>query len=80
MQTSLDNKPKYIKKADIQLAHRKKRKNAKLPKIKEALQSELTLKQVREEEQLKKQKEKRQKKVVQLPADDPLARFVKKPK
>ncbi len=78
--SSLEKKPKYVKKADIQLAHRKKRKNAKIPKIKDGLRNELNLKMAKQEEQSRKQEEGKKKKIQQLPLDDPLSRFVKKSK
>ncbi|CAL8130206.1 unnamed protein product [Orchesella dallaii] len=45
-----DQKPKHIKKADIKLQHRKKRKNAKIPKITETLRSELNLRMAKNAE------------------------------
>ena len=51
LQKSLEEKPTYVKKADIELSHRKKRKNAKIPKIKEGLRAELTVKQARAKHQ-----------------------------
>ncbi|CAL8073039.1 unnamed protein product [Orchesella dallaii] len=80
-----DQKPKYIKKADIKLQHRKKRKNAKIPKIKETLRTELNLRMAKNAEddlsdgdtdQLRKKVRKQPQEV----SDDPLARFVKKKK
>jgi U3 small nucleolar RNA-associated protein 7 len=75
LQNTIDKKPKYLKKADIQLAHRKKRKNAKLPKIKDALRTELNLKTAREQDEASRS---RKKKELNLPSDDPLARFSRK--
>ncbi|CAL8130210.1 unnamed protein product [Orchesella dallaii] len=45
-----DQKPKHIKKADIKLQHRKKRKNAKIPKITETLRTELNLRMAKNAE------------------------------
>ncbi|ODN05098.1 WD repeat-containing protein 46 [Orchesella cincta] len=81
-----DQQPKYVKKADIQLQHRKKRKNAKIPKIKEGLRTELNLRMAKnakedvsegEEDDQPRRKTPKQSQVI---SDDPLARFVKKKK
>ena len=51
LEKSLEEKPTYIKKADIELSHRKKRKSAKIPKIKAGLRDELTVKQAKAQHQ-----------------------------
>lgn len=83
LKKSIDDKPKYIKKADIELTHRRKRKYAKIPKAKQNIQSELNLRLLREADQRRKRDqsdpvEKTESETVL--SDDPLSRFTKKKK
>jgi len=79
LKKSIDEKPKYVKKAEIELSHRRKRKSAKIPKAKQSIQSELNLRMLREASQRHKRKEQASvSKALKLESDDPLNRFVRK--
>ncbi|CAL8117357.1 unnamed protein product [Orchesella dallaii] len=81
-----DQKPKYIKKADIKLQHRKKRKNAEIPKITETLRTEPNLRMAKSAEDDLSDGDtdllltKKVRKQPQEVSNDLFARFVKKKK
>lgn len=82
LQKAREQKPKYVKKVDIELKHRKRRKNAKIPKIKEALRTEMLLQFAKSKSQQDSNNEPNYNEsttsVEVGNSDDPLARFVKK--
>jgi septum formation inhibitor MinC len=69
----LEQKPQHYKKSDIEIAHRKRRKSAKIPRIKEHL-LDLKLRKLREEQATKKQK--RNVKKPPPKYSEPLDRFI----
>jgi U3 small nucleolar RNA-associated protein 7 len=81
IEDELQAKPKYVKKAEIELSHRKKRKNAKLPKIKAGLQAELNIKQAKSVyQQSKQEQEEGQLPIIPQVFSNPLDRFKPKKK
>jgi len=85
MQDEINKKPAYVKKADIKV-HSKKRKGVTITKIKTKLQSELNLRNQRQESLNAKTEERKfeRKRSKNIPtsevSSDPLARFAKKKK
>ena len=73
----LEQKPQHYKKSDIEIAHRKRRKSAKIPKIKNQL-LELKHRKLRDNEQQKKAQRKTKKPISSY--SEPLDRFVKSKK
>ena len=70
---NLEHKPQHYKKSDIEIAHRKRRKSAKIPKIKENLLDQ-KLRKMREDQAQKK--EKRNMKKPPPKYSEPLDRFI----
>lgn len=83
LQKARDQKPKYVKKADIELKHRIRRKNAKVPKIKEMLRTERNMnieKSSSTQDDDNKDDVSMELAPTEQKSDDPLARFAKKKK
>ncbi len=84
LQKARDQKPKYVRKADIELKHRIRRKNAKVPKIKEMLRMERNMKIAKSSSSQDDDNEDDVNMEAAAPteqkSDDPLARFTKKKK
>lgn len=81
LQKALENQPQHIKKADIELKHRLRRKNAKIPKIKEAIRIQTNLQMAKNNPSSSNDlQEKDDDSSVPPTSNDPLSRFVKKKK
>jgi len=78
LEADLEKKPKFVRKADITLSHKIRRKSAKVPVVKQNLQAELNLRAIREmNQEAKKQSLPAGKRAVKI-SNDPLDRFVRK--